>query len=489
MPQTIPFDAGLVLGNIIDPDKIQHLKDIANAQKGAEQAHNILNEAILSRHKLNMILQELINLNVKRDKIEEMEQKLEGITNDIAEKAIALADASINASSIVAKINEDSEQSQIYSTVESPIDYDQSDLKQLNLSSDTMNMDVQYIRNETNQDQEAAHSSSVASHVSFQVSGFLSPKYAAQMSSSAKAATYSQTSKHTIEGTVVITVNCTHRRADVFSPFVLDVDKAINSWNMVKENKLNSEDIEEVLKASKASPSNGDDAMQLLSGQTLGSSFVGMVHIVQVENSTSSQRSRAVAASVSTEIEYNLFLAKKSGKFGLEASYSDNLKSLFSASVLQSHCSVITMGCIPTIASNVVETTVARMAPNPKQVMAQLAAIQGGNDTAVNNMGKEARKAQVGESFMELNNSYVTNVVSEIGSYDNKNNKVIDMNSLMTALDNFVLKAEEGQGGVPINFFLKPITKKMLAKVYLQKYYPDGYQEEKNEDEEKKSES
>jgi len=149
------------------------------------------------------------------------------------------------------------------------------------------------------------------------------------------------------------------------------------------------------------------------------------------------------------------------------------------------------MGSIPTIASNVIETTVARMAPNPKQVMEQLAAIQGGNDTAVNNMGKEARKAQVGESFMELNNSYVTNVVSEIGSYDNKNNKVIDMNSLMTALDNFVLKAEEGQGGVPINFFLKPITKKMLAKEYLAKYYPDGYHKEEEEDgeEEKKSES
>jgi len=308
------------------------------------------------------------------------------------------------------------------------------------------------------------------------------------MSTSTKAATYSQTSKHRIEGTVVITVNCTHRRADIFSPFVLDVDKGINSWNMVMDDKLNPDDMDELLEASKAPPNDGDN-MQLLSGQTLGSSFVGMVHIVQEENSTSSQQSRAVAASVSAEIEYNLFLAKKSGKFGLDASYSDNLKSLFSASTLQSHCSVITMGSIPTIASNVIETTVARMAPNPKQVMEQLAAIQGGNDTAVNNMGKEARKAQDGESFMELNNSYVTNVVSEIGSYDNKNNKVIDMNSLMTALDNFILKAEEGQGGVPINFYLKSITKKMLAKAYLAKYYPDGYKKEEDGEEEKKSES
>lgn len=319
-------------------------------------------------------------------------------------------------------------------------------------------------------DSQQAHATSVASQVSFQVSGFLSPKYASQMAGSAKASTYSQTSMHKIEGTIVITVNCTHKRADMFSPLAIDVDKAVAAWNFLNEDaKIDTEeDPEKNIKDAESSTGSGP--LQILSGRTSGSSFVGLVHIVQTENSSSRQTSMAVASSVSNEIENNLFLRKASGKFGLDQSYSNNLKNLFSTSNVQSHCSVICMGCIPTIASNTVTTTVARMAPDPKEVMSQLAAIQGANDTEVNQMSKDARAAKTGESFMQLNNSYVTSVVSSLGSYDNDNNKVIDMNSLMTALDDFILKANEGTGGVPINFFIKPMTKLDIVKAYNSQY-------------------
>ena len=62
--------------------------------------------------------------------------------------------------------------------------------------------------------------------------------------------------------------------------------------------------------------------------------------------------------------------------------------------------------------------------------------------------------------------------MSSLGAYDDKNNKVIDTNSLMTALEDYVKKAIAGDAGVPINFFLKPITADELAEAYLAKYYP-----------------
>ena len=61
---------------------------------------------------------------------------------------------------------------------------------------------------------------------------------------------------------------------------------------------------------------------------------------------------------------------------------------------------------------------------------------------------------------------------SSLGEYDDKNNKVIDTNSLMTAMEDYVKKAIAGDAGVPINFFLKPITANELAEAYLNKYYP-----------------
>ena len=76
---------------------------------------------------------------------------------------------------------------------------------------------------------------------------------------------------------------------------------------------------------------------------------------------------------------------------------------------------------------------------------------------------------------MELNNSYVSGVVSNLGKIDTANNKVIDTNSLMTAFDDYVKKAIAGDCGVPINFFLKPITPKQLASAYLAKFSPMKY--------------
>lgn len=157
-----------------------------------------------------------------------------------------------------------------------------------------------------------------------------------------------------------------------------------------------------------------------------------------------------------------------------------------STSNLQTHASVITMGLIPSIVSNKIETSVQNLKPDPKEVMSQLSAIQGSSDSEVNSMGSAAEKAKAGESFMQLNNAYVKNVVSSLGAYDDKNNKVIDTNSLMTAFEDYVKKAIAGKCGVPINFFLKPVTSRQLAEAWLNKFYPGEFIGESSGDDQSK---
>jgi hypothetical protein len=65
--------------------------------------------------------------------------------------------------------------------------------------------------------------------------------------------------------------------------------------------------------------------------------------------------------------------------------------------------------------------------------------------------------------------------VDAVGEMDKQANQVVDTNSMMTAFDDFVQKAIEGDCGVPINFLLKPITKRQLAKAWVDKYYPGEY--------------
>ena len=489
MPSTIPFDPSLVLGNIVNPKKIKVLENIATLQKPVDDAQLKLNALILSKRSLDMTLQEMINMNVDQTDLDSLAKEIDTLKATMAKAAVSLASATIKSQQEISEARDSSDQTQIDVSVESPIDYNKSAIKKMPLSSDSLVMDTQYFRNESNEDNSSAHSSAIATYVSSQCSGFLSPTYGAQMGDSTKSAMESQHSNHKIEGTLVITANCTHKVSDVFAPFVLDPEKGIRAWNVYNS----SQKIDTADKASMQKLITGKDSdaagMFLLSGATYGSSFVGLVHILQDEKSDSSQSSSSLAASMSASITENLWLENYSGKFGLDSSFADNIKSLLSTSNLQSHASVIAMGLIPSIVSNTISTTVQNLKPDPKDVMSQLAAIQGASDTQVNTMGSDAEKAKAGESFMQLNNSYVTNVVSSLGSYDNANNKVIDTNSMMTALDDYIQKAIAGECGVPINFFLKSITSRQLAEAWLYKFYPGEFIGESSGDDESKGPS
>ena len=147
------------------------------------------------------------------------------------------------------------------------------------------------------------------------------------------------------------------------------------------------------------------------------------------------------------------------------------------------------MGLIPSIKSNPIETSIKTLQPDPKEVMDQLAAIQGDSDQDVTTMATKASHAKTGESFMQLSNGFIKSAVSALGETQKLQNDIINTNSLMTAFDNYVQQATEGKvGGIPINFFLKPITSKQLASAYLAKFSPLKYWQISSGDDNSKAE-
>jgi hypothetical protein len=58
---------------------------------------------------------------------------------------------------------------------------------------------------------------------------------------------------------------------------------------------------------------------------------------------------------------------------------------------------------------------------------------------------------------------------------DDGANKILDVNSMMTALDDYLKKASDGSSGVPINYNLKDITKGTLCEMWVAKYCPNKY--------------
>ena len=473
MPTTIPYDSSLVLGNLIDDTKIEKLKAIANLQKPADDAETKLNSLITIKHKLDMTLQEMLNLGV--EDLTEYSNELETVKKQVADAATKYGQAQVASAKAVADFEDSQDQDKISEMPESPIDCDKSNLKTIALSSDSISLNVQYLRNEEEEDSNKSHASSVASAVSGSAGSLFGPRVSAQLSASVKQSALSQTSQHEIEGTLVITAHCTHENADVFSPFVMDPDKAMDAWNMLAKanggseiDPLKESSLKEALKDDKSSP------LKLLSGQTKGSSFVGMVHVLQTESTSSSQSSSATSAAASASMEWGGMFANYSGKFGVDSSFSDSVKQLLSQSNISAHCCLVTMGIIPSIKSDLVTTSISSLKPDAKEVMDQLATIQGATDKDVNSASAAANNAKAGQQYIELNNSYVKNVVSSVHEAQNKDNKMIDINSLMTAFDDYVERAGKGSDsiGVPINFYIKEIGAKDVAFEYLKKYSP-----------------
>ena len=65
--------------------------------------------------------------------------------------------------------------------------------------------------------------------------------------------------------------------------------------------------------------------------------------------------------------------------------------------------------------------------------------------------------------------------MSALGDIDDGQNRVLDVNSLMTALEGLSQKSERIQIRVPINYYLKDITIGMLAEMWVAKYFFGKY--------------
>lgn len=477
---TIPYDPSLVLGMIVEPEKIQQLEEIATLQKPVDNERDRFNALLRQKLSLDMTMRELISLGATPDQLKELKKQITKLMDDIAGAATSLARVVMQAESKIASAKNKQGQKQIGVQLQSPVDFSASSLQNMPLAADSMNMDVQYFRYEDNEQSSRSGAKSISSFVGAKVTNFLGSSYGASAGASAHQASTSAVDNHGVLGTLVICANCTSRDAQLFSPLKLDPDAAMESYVFQSgKNDMPMEDLV-AMKELAVGPIKKDDqktALPVIVGASYGSSFVGFVHFEKVEHTQSSQSSQSKAAQARAEVQANLFLESISGSFGLDAQTSSSVKDLLSTSSIQSHCSVITMGLIPSIKSNQVTTVVKGMKNDPAENMKELAAMQDASNASVASLAAGGAAAKKGQSIEQMKSDYIKASVSAVGELGKSTNQVIDLNSLMVALDDYVAKAGEGKIGVPINYYLKYVTKRDIALEWMNKYYPEKLHE------------
>jgi hypothetical protein len=473
MPSTIPYDPSLVLGNIVPQAKLDNVLKIAELQAPADAAQDTLNSFITLKRSIDMTVQEMIDMGIDvTDLLNESQQ----VGQQIQKAAVDYGKAKIASDKAIQALK--GQIIGVSEEVESPIDYNRSIIKQMPISADSLQMNVQYFSVDQNSQSSQSHAATISSFVSESVSYF-GENQSGSASASVQTQVNSQMSRHDIAGTLVICISCTHKNAQVFAPFILDVDKAVTAWNkLFPDNMIKTNDPMSIAKIEAKMDTKDDKSYSVLSGATYGSSFVGMVHILNSTDSSSSQSMESVATSLQETFDIGGWFASGTGGFGVNSSFSNSAMNLLSTQNIQSHCTLVTMGIIPSIKSNQVAMGVQSFANfDPAAQMQQLATLQGATASDNNTVSSAANAARTGQQVLQMQNSTITSTLSGLAPIDDGKNNIIDTNSMMTAMDDYIQKCIAGGAnlGVPINYYLKPLTQSMIARAWLAKYYPNKF--------------
>mmetsp|Transcript_31007 Transcript_31007/g.47288 ORF Transcript_31007/g.47288 Transcript_31007/m.47288 type:complete len:515 (+) Transcript_31007:116-1660(+) len=492
---SIPTDPGVTLGNIVDPRRLDQLKQLSEAMKPEGLANDKLNNLLQSTYKIKMVIDQMTNMGMDPRGMLKLIERRDKLKLAVAEAAIELMDATIEAEEKVEALENQFAQTTITATIESPLDYGLCSIKHFPLSFDSIKFDVQFFKKESNEDANSAinHATAVSKYVykkkriDIKIFGITILSFGKAKSTESSENTFSsqmeQSSKADLEGTIVITANCTHKQADIIDPFYLNPKKAVAAWNAMNPGDMLQTDPQSMLAAALA-PEGGEGGaegkakgkpLQIISGCTRGSSFSGYVHLFKSEHSSSTQSSDSIAKSAQRASETALFFIEVGSYGGDAKTISNAAKSLLSTSQVTNSCSFHVEGLIPTIETGVLSTVVQQMKPDPAATSANLQAInQAANDKTSANMAAANSDGKTSAQFMNLDNSHMQNTVRSMNAIADNQNKVIDMNTMFTALDEYVRKAMKGDMGVPLSYYLKELPKKEIAKVYIRRYYPNG---------------
>ncbi len=472
MPSTIPYDPTLTLGNVVDPKRLAVLEQIRDLQAPVDAAQDRLNNAILLRRSLDMTRQELVNLQIDPSSIDAGRKSA---TDQVKKAAKGYADTAVRQLPQIADVR--SKLQTGGEAWESPIDYVRSRLAELPLSADSIKLNAQYFSFSENSQKASSQMAALKAFVAAETSA-LGAKRSVQASTEAQRQTNSQRENHSVEGTLVITATCTHKVANVWAPFILDVEKGIRVWNrMFPEKRIKVDSVASMREIAAEEGTADEASMQLLSGVTLGSSFVGMVHTLKSSSTVSSQQMASVASSLQAQMKAGGWFAKASGGFGVASSFANSAKNLLSQASVSSHISMVCMGLIPSIKANDVKMAVKQFTEfDPQAQMERLATLQNATAGGQQSMDSAAAAARTGNELVSLENAKIKAVLSGVGEMQAESNKMLDINSLIEAFEDFVNKAAEGKAGVPINYYLQPITRAQLAQMWVAKYIPEYLQ-------------
>lgn len=471
MASSIPYDhPSLVLGNLVDTQVLNLFKQISSIQSRVDAAQERMNSLIMMKRSLAMTINELTDMNVD---VSDIKERLGDIDSKITKSATDYMTVRMDCEEQIQQLREQISELETSEGMESPLDFSRSQIKRLPLSAESLKLDAQYFSYGSNQEDDTI--ANIEKYVRESTSNLGSKS--GEIAKTASSQVSQQKQNHNLAGTLIITASCTHRNVAVIDPFILDVDKAIAVWNSIystEEDKIKTSDPNAVRSISEKESSD-EKSMTAISGVSYGSSFVGMVHMLKTDF-TGTALNDEVYTQIQEKMKMGGWLENASGGFGVDPSITDEVKKILSTQNISSHVSMIVMGAAPSIASNQLQLGVNKVIqPDPEKLRSYLTVLDQSMPDSESTIETNSKESQKGNRLLYIQSETTKNIMQQLGNIDHGSNKIIDINSMMSAFENYLqsIKTKDESLGIPINFYLKKISRSQLANLWINKYYPE----------------
>jgi hypothetical protein len=480
MPSTIPFDhPSLVLGNVVNTQVLDLMKKTGSLQTKLDAAREKMNSLVMMKRSLAMTINELTDMNVD---VAELKNTINNVDASITKSATDYMTVCIESQTGMQQYREQISALEPDDMMESPVDFTRSAIKRLPLSAESLQLDAQYFSFGSNlQDDTMA---SIEKYV--RESTVNLGAQSGELAKTATAQINRQRQNHSLAGTLILTASCTHRNVAIIEPFVLDADKAIAVWNSMYTGGSDKIDTSDPAILKEQVEAADEKTMTVLSGVVYGSGFIGMVHMLK-SDMTDSGPTDEVTEQLREKLKIGGWLENASGGFGIDASVMNEVKRMLSTQSVSSHVSVIVMGAVPSIASSQLKQGIKQLLqPDAEKVNGLLSTLSQSTTTGSETIDSGAENAKTGKRLLQLQNTTMQSVMRSLGDIDHGTNKVLDINSLMTAFENYLqaIKASNGSAGVPIHFYVKHLSRRQLIQTWMEKYHTQNgapASEQKNE--------
>ncbi len=470
MSFSIPYyHSSMVLGSIASPDIISLLAQIQAEQDKVLTAQGRLDSHIALKRSLTMTMNEMVTMNIDvsslADKVQETDAAIVQAANDYAS-------ASLAGGSAVQLLKE-----KIFSIspavpTDSPVDFDKSLLKHFDLSSPSVTLDAQYFSYESiNQDNPVSVLNNMENYIRAATSE-LGNKPSANIATAASAQIALQQKNYNLTGTLVITAVCTHPKVAMITPLVLDADAAVQAWNkLYPDNTIDTAAISKNSRPLLPEEDTGN-TLDVLSGFSHGSGFVGMVHTVKREE-TGGRKGALVqmAESLQEQVKIANWLEDACGGIGADASIMENIRHLLNQQQLIYHVTLVVMGAIPSIKSREVDRNIKAFADiSADKLTAHFNALENTYGYGGETVSTMAQTANKDGKAVALQNAGTQSLMMGLSKIEQRKDKEMDISSLLTAFDDYIGKVANAQTGVPMHFFVKRFSKTDLERQWRQKY-------------------